>query len=144
MRNLLCALLLALCTAPAFAALGESGVTASPGLRQLRASALSAQGFSVRESQLPSGTLINEYINASGIIFAVSWQGPNLPNLRELLGTYFQQYVTLSASAKSGYRHTAVRSTNLVVQSHGHMRAFKGKAYLPNLLPSGFSVSQIQ
>ena len=36
--------------------------------------------------------------------------------------------------------HLSIERTDLVVNSHGHMRAFYGNAYVPSLVPPNFSV----
>ena len=40
----------------------------------------------------PSGTTVREYVSSNGTVFAVAWQGPWLPDLRQMLGPYFDDY----------------------------------------------------
>src|SRR5690348_17204730 len=54
----------------------------------------SAPGYSVQEIAAANGTDVREYVSPSGVIFAVSWSGPAMPNLQQTLGTYFAQYQT--------------------------------------------------
>src|ERR1700684_3447439 len=51
-----------------------------------------SDAFVVHEVQSSSGTTIREYVSSAGTVFAVAWQGPWLPNLRQILGTYFDAY----------------------------------------------------
>lgn len=99
--------------------------------------------FVVQENTMPSGTVVRQYI-ANGTVFAVSWQGPSMPDLHRLLGdNYFTQYRQAAPASRSGRGHLRVQQTGLVVQSSGHMRAFSGKAYLPQLLPQGVNLEQL-
>ena len=81
-------------------------------------------------------------VKESGKVFAVSWQGPWLPNLQQLLGPYFADYTSVQ-----NQRHSRgpllIHQSNLVVQSSGHMRSFVGRAYVPDMLPQGVRVEDI-
>lgn len=135
---------------PALAALGGDVSSVASDRAQMKAQsrgATSGAGFTVHEIEAPTGTLIREYAAPSGRIFAVSWQGPSKPDLRELFGSYFQQFVDASSAAPHGAaarRHFQVRQPDLIVQSSGRMRAFHGRAYVPSLLPPGVAVSDIR
>lgn len=97
-----------------------------------------------RELQLPSGTVVTEYLNQGGSVYAVTWQGPTLPNLRQVLGNYF---TNLQAAAKTPIVHhrvVRVESPDVVIESTGKMRAFSGRAWIPALLPSGVSPADIR
>jgi len=101
--------------------------------------------FSVQEMESDANT-VKEYINNDGVIFAITWQGLDHPDLSVLLGSYYSGYQN---SAKEqprarGQRHHNVRKENLVVQKWGHMRALQGRAYDPSLLPSGVSLDEIK
>jgi len=70
-----------------------------------------------------------------------------MPDLRQLLGGYFEQYRT-ALQARSGprvsRRPVAIEQPGLVVQVGGHLRAFAGRAYVPDMLPSGVRAEEIQ
>ena len=57
-----------------------------------------------QELQLPTGTVVTEYLTAKGAVYAVSWRGPAMPNLRQLLGNYFVNYqgAAQTAASKAG------------------------------------------
>jgi hypothetical protein len=97
-----------------------------------------------QELQLPSGTVVMEYLTSAGLVFAVSWHGPVLPDLHQVLGDYFANYQT--AARQPVVRHRLVRfsSPDLVIESSGKMRAFTGRAWVPTLLPSGVTSAEIQ
>ena len=51
---------------------------------------ITATGSStVHEIQASSGTVVREFISPAGKVFGVAWEGPWLPDLREMLGMYF-------------------------------------------------------
>jgi hypothetical protein len=131
---------------PAFATLGEDVTTVENDRVQMKAQlrTTSVAGYTVHEIQTPNSTVIREYISPSGKVFAVSWNGPLLPDFKQTLGRYFDEYNNAASSPRVGRRHFTVEGTDLVVQSHGRMRAFYGYAYVPSLLPPNFSVDDIQ
>ena len=61
---------------------------------------ITATGSStVHEIQASSGTVVREFISPAGKVFGVAWEGPWIPDLREMLGMYFEQYTTLAQAA---------------------------------------------
>jgi len=131
---------------PARAALGEPESTVTADVQQLKASVKSMQrtNYRVHEIQLPSGTVLREYAAAGGNVFAVAWDGPSIPNLRQALGRYFDVYVAAAKVKHAGHHHLQIRQNDFVMQSSGHMRAFTGRAYLPQALPAGASVDELR
>lgn len=108
-----------------------------------RVSAIAA--YTVYELTLPSGTLIREYLSGSGTVFAVTWSGAFKPDLRQLLGSYFDTMLEQQSHfAHAGNPRSHVKESNLVIESGGHMRDFYGRAYLPDEMPAGVSSQDIQ
>jgi hypothetical protein len=141
----LCVCLLGL-HASASAALGESEASIAADKKLFSASQRAADlpQYSLRETRLDSGTLVREYVSAKGIVFAVAWQGPFLPDLRQLLGKYFGAYTDAARSNPARRGPLRIDGPELVVQSAGRMRAFSGRAYLPREIPENFSTDMIQ
>src|SRR5262245_33866910 len=77
----------------------------------------------VHELRSSSGTMIREYVNASsGTVFAVAWDGPWLPDLRQVLGAHFDHYQTVMQSKQHARRARGVVSiedSGLIVQMRG-------------------------
>jgi hypothetical protein len=89
---------------------------------------------------------VREYLNASGTVFAVTWNGGQQPDLKVLLGGHFSDYEkALGTSQRSAGRqsHFAVKGPDLVLERSGHMRSLHGRAYLPSLLPTGVTANAI-
>jgi Protein of unknown function (DUF2844) len=100
--------------------------------------------YRLHEIQLPSGTALREFAGSDGKVFAVAWNGPNVPNLRQAFGRYFDTYVTAPRAKHSGHTHLEIKQSDLVVQSNGHMRAFVGRAYLPQAVPNGVDIGALR
>jgi hypothetical protein len=140
--------------APAYAALGGSPSNFGDApVRQATRNLSAASGdsnattavYTVSQSTLDSGTIVREYSNAAGVVFAVSWNGPTLPDLRTLLG---DKFTTMTSAAgkrpKAGHSQLAVEQSDVVIVSNGHMRSFAGHAWIPSALPAGFDTNTIE
>lgn len=106
-----------------------------------------AAAYTVRSTTYSSGTQVREYVGADGTVFGIAWNGPRMPDLQALLGSYFPQYaseVKAERAALPGRRPVAVEQANLVVRSGGHMGSFFGQAWLPSALPTGVSGADIK
>jgi|SRR6185312_4351611 len=144
------ALLAAEAVVPAKAALGDTVASVQADRVSLKGQlrTRSAPGYSVQEITAASGTVVREFISPAGVVFAVSWSGPAMPNLQQTLGTYFAKYQTAvkaqrTSGSRSGHNHLQVRTPSLVVHAGGHMRQYFGLAYVPALLPQNVSVSDL-
>jgi hypothetical protein len=102
--------------------------------------------YALHEIRSASGTMIREYVNPSGLVFAVAWDGPWLPDLRQVLGDHFDRYQAIMQSrrGRGGRGAVVIDEPGLVVQMTGRPRAFKGRAYLPALLPAGLQLESIR
>src|SRR5882757_4416959 len=131
---------------PALATLGEDAATVENDRAQMKAQlrTTAVAGYTVHEIETPTNTVVREYVSASGKVFAVSWRGPLLPDFRQTLGRYFDEYNSAASSPRVGRRHLNIEGADLVVNSHGHMRAFYGNAYVPSMLPANFSIADIK
>ena len=99
--------------------------------------------YTVHEIEAPSGTVVREFASPAGTVFGVAWSGPTMPDLRQVLGPYFERY--LAAVAQRPMRGpVSIEQPGLVVQSGGHMRAFSGRAYVPEAVPQGVAVDEIR
>ena len=146
-RTLLPATLLCALATPALAALGGDVATVPGDAAHLKAAVrvTAASNYSVHEMTTPAGTVVREYTGPAGVVFAVTWHGPFNPNLQQLFGNYYQQYLAASAIYPShNHRQQLINEPGLVVQRSGRMRAFSGRAWIPSLLPQNVSIADIQ
>ena len=138
--------LIALSPCIAAAALGEPETSVPTDVKQMRGSLKLSVHASYRqhEIRLPSGTLVREFAGPDGKVFAVAWNGPTVPNLRQTLGRYFDAFASAAKDKHAGRNRIQIRQSELVVQSSGHMRAFVGRAYLPLQIPSGVELGDLR
>ena len=136
-------------TLPAFAGLGEaaSSVPADQAHMQGSLRTTQTEAYTVQEIKAATGTVVREYVSTSGKVFAVAWQGPWPPDMRQILAGYFEQYQKAAqpqANSRAGRRPLLIEQPGFVVQSGGHMRSFAGRAYIPEMLPQGVSAEEIR
>ena len=144
---LLAAACLSVAASPAFAALGGDVATVQDDQAHINATRRVSQsnGYAVHELHSPSGSIVREFVSSSGKVFAIAWQAPSLPDLRQLLGPYFDEFQKAAAQSQRARRAPLfVEHSGLVVQVGGHMRSFTGRAYLPDQLPSGTRMEDIR
>ncbi len=132
--------------ANAHAALGAPFASIADDQAQLRASiqVTARPAYEVHELRLPSGTAVREFVASSGRVFAIAWKGPSMPDLRQLLGSYFTDFTSAAQSRHGGHHHLSLTRSDLSIQSSGHMGAFSGRAVLPQALPSGVSIDELR
>jgi hypothetical protein len=131
---------------PAMAALGGDATSVEADRVHMKAQvqASTATGYTVNVIQTDNNTTVREYVSDAGKVFAVSWNGPLLPDLQQILGTYYTDYQAQANTPHIGHRHLTIDRTDLVVHSNGRMRAFYGHAYVPALLPPNFTIADIK
>jgi hypothetical protein len=104
--------------------------------------------YTVHEIKASNGTVVREYVSSAGKIFAVAWQGPFIPDLRRLLGRYSERFSQASQARNNNRPRVRgpllIQEPGLVVQSGGHMRAYFGRAYIPDQVPQGVNIEEIK
>ncbi len=101
----------------------------------------------VHDIQLTDGSRVRQYVNASGVVFAVSWHSRLKPNLSELLGRHYQAYAAVQRpvpSLMAARQASLSRANDLVVHASGRSAAHAGWAYVPSLTPGGFDVAALR
>jgi hypothetical protein len=131
---------------PAHATLGGTEATVITDQAQIKSTlrTVYSEKYAMHELVVPSGSRVREYVAPSGVVFGIAWQGPTMPDLRQLLGPYFSQYADAVAARRGVRGPVTIQLPGLVVQSGGRMRAFSGKAYSPESLPQGVSPDDVQ
>ena len=144
-RTLFGWIIVACCAAPALAALGGGAASVEADRASLKGAlrVRPGSGYAVHEIQVSSAMLVREYLSPEGKVFAVSWRGPGIPDLRQMLGGYYPQFEQAASAPHYNHHHLSIRTADMVVQSSGHARAFFGRAWVPALLPQKFSVNDI-
>lgn len=146
-RLALCGIVLTAALPPsAWATLGEPESTVGAEAQASQASIKSTERSTYRlhEIQLPSGTRLREFAAANGTVFAVAWDGPTKPDLHQALGKYFDVYVAAAKGAHRPRTHLQINETGFAMEAGGHMRAYTGRAYLPQAVPAGTALEEIR
>jgi hypothetical protein len=90
---------------------------------------------------------VRQYVSSSGQVYAVSWDGPAMPDVAVLLGTWFDRYRQDASAAlpnASGLHSSRVSSSDLMVETAVRLRDFNGRAWLPSALPAGVTAADIE
>lgn len=133
---------------PARAALGGDPASVLADAAELQGvdHALSLRQYDIHEITADSGLSVREFVSRDGIVFAVTWTGPVMPNLQTLLGAHFPAYTAaLAQVTERGLRRSLrIETSGLVVEAEGHMRAYVGRAYLRAVIPAGTPTSDLR
>jgi hypothetical protein len=131
----------------AFAVLGQdvSSVRSDGARMKSAVNFLPGRSYSVHQMRAASGTTVKEFVSPAGQVFAVSWQGPSAPDLRQLLGDYFDQYMQAAQNTPRRTRGAVhIETGDLIFESGGHMRFIVGRAYLRSKLPDGVAIDDVR
>jgi len=143
-------LLAAVCVAPLSASLGGDQTSVqSDRARMLGAmrQIVQREGFALHEWQSGNGIVVREFLSPGGTVFGIAWQGPVHPDMRQLLGPHFERYQQEAERllrSRRGHGPLTVDLGDLVVQSSGHERAFRGHAVLTRMLPQGVQAEVVR
>jgi len=131
---------------PAMAALGDTIQSVEADQKNFKAQMKSTavQNYMVEELTRADGSTIKEYVSKGGQVFGVTWKGQVMPNLSQLLGTYFTEFQETVRTEPGRRKSAAVHHSDLVVVSAKQSRGFNGRAYVVSLLPSGLNPAVIQ
>jgi hypothetical protein len=134
---------------PALAALGGDVASVHEDQAQMKGSlkTTEAGAYTVHEIKASGNTVVKEYVSPAGKIFAITWRGQFIPDMHQLLGTYFDQYAQAAKTQREshvGHRPLNIQEPGLVFQNGGHMRGYFGRAYAPDLVPQGVNVDALQ
>jgi hypothetical protein len=131
---------------PARATLGEPepSVDADRAAMEMASGPVTARGGQ-RVHELSSSTVsVREFVTPSGTVFAIAWSGLTRPDLSRLLGSYYGEYRRAATREPTGRRPRRVETAQVVVESWGHARALRGRAWLPSLTPAGVNLDDIR
>ena len=148
-RTLWTSLVLVGLALPALAALGGDVTSVHEDQAQMKGSLKTTQAaaYTVHEITAPGNTVIKEYVSPAGKVFAIIWHGQFVPNMQQLLGSYYKQFSDAAAAKRETHvrqRSLNVQQPDLVIQNGGHPRAYFGKAYVPSMFPQGVTMDEIQ
>jgi hypothetical protein len=130
---------------PVFAALGEdeSSIEADGARVEGTVRPTQEKAYTVYEIRTSSGTVVREYVEPGGKVFAITWRGPWMPDLRQFLGKYFEVFRRAERGHHARRRPFVINEPDFVLHSSGRMRSFFGEAHVPSLVPDGVRVEEL-
>ena len=139
-------ILLLLGALPGWAALGEYEGSVSLDQRVLRAETrdVARPGYKFHQMTTADGAVIREYVSPEGKVFGISWHSHTLPDLQQLLGTYFPRVRQAAQARAQRGAPLAINTPDLVYFSGGRMMNFYGSAYVPGLLPKNVAAEVVR
>ena len=150
MRPLLLGFSIVAMATPAFATLGGDAASVDADRVHVQGAVTNiarTDRYTMDELQSATGTTIREYVSSAGRVFAVSWHGPFVPDLRQMLGEYFSRHQTEAARVRRNRRSRrplVIDTGDLVVVVSGHTRSFSGRAVATQLMPAGVDKAAIK
>ena len=91
---------------------------------------------------LSNGTVIRQYLSPAGVVYAVTWHGPRMPNLQEIFGGYAAQ-LSQRDRIRGGRHNMTLDGTNFMMRATGHGHTFAGRAWVPSLVPAGVDLNAL-
>lgn len=134
---------------PALASLGGDTASVRDDQAKLQGAlqTTTKDAYTVHEIQAASGTVVREYVSPSGAVFGVAWQGRVHPDLHQVLGAYYNQFVQ-AVEAHRAHHHglgpVVTQLNGLSVEMGGHMGVLFGRVYLSQSMPAGMRVEEIR
>ena len=105
----------------------------------------STQQYDVHEATNADGVHVSQYVNrSSGKVFAVTWDGPRLPDIGALLGTSAARYYAAARVSHASHHVLSINDPDLSVSVLRLPRGWQGQAYLPAAMPAGVDRSEIR
>ena len=98
----------------------------------------------MREVDSVSGVTLTEYVNANNQVFAVAWSGNRIPDLKNVFGSYFDEYSNAWNYRRSLGLHTVhLETPNLTADVSGVNGRSHGLVWVPSLVPPGVAMHQL-
>lgn len=134
---------------PVFATLGSdvTSVEADRAKMEATLQTRSKQLYTVHEMHTANNVTVREFVSPAGKVFGVAWEGASRPDMRQLLGAYFDEYtqaVQKQEAKRAGRAPLLIQQPGFVMQMSGHMRALAGRAYIPQLVPAGVQLQELR
>jgi hypothetical protein len=147
MKNILRILLMVpLCSIPAWAALGGNVSTVDSDAQALGGQhrMVAKVGYNLHQITTADGSVVSEFVSPAGVVFGVSWQGHSLPNLSQLLGAHLVDFQTGGRTNVIPRRGVTIQTDDFILTNIGHERSFRGRAYVPSLIPANMTSEVVQ
>lgn len=100
--------------------------------------------YDIHELKTSVGSTVREFVGQQGKVFAVSWSGGWRPDLRSIMGSYYDRYIKHTRGKRRARGPVRIELPGMVVSMGTYLRTSFGYAYLTDQLPTGFSAEEIK
>jgi hypothetical protein len=145
-RNFAILLILMLGSIPAWAALGNNIASVDADAQAFRGEhvMVAKTGYNLHQITMADGSVVKEFVSPAGTVFAVAWRGHFIPNLQQLLGAYVTNLQQGQRTRVIPRRGITIQGNDFVFTSFGLNRSFRGRAWVPSLVPANLTMEVVQ
>jgi len=145
-RNFAVLLMLMMGSVPAWAALGDNVASVDSDAQALRGEhvMVAKTGYDLHQITMQDGSVVKEFVSPGGTVFAVAWHGHFIPNLSQLLGSYVTNLQQGQRTRVIPRRGITIQGNDFMFTSFGVNRSFRGRAYVPSLVPADLKMEVVQ
>lgn len=120
----------------------EASVTTDQQQMKMEERVQRLQAYKVHELTTANGTIVREYVSPQGSVFGITWRGPSIPDMNQLLGAYVNnlQTATPDQTKIQRRRGITVKTNDFVYSNFCRLRICAGSAYVPKLVPANVPV----
>ncbi len=141
------ALLAAALSIPAYAGLGGDAASIARdhvALRGITHTVTPTQLYDLHEITLAGGTTVHEYVTRAGQVFAVTWSGPSIPDLKTMLADHYADYLNAATTPHGSHHVLVVRNATIELQMIKLLRGHVGSARVLALTPPGVDLRALR
>jgi hypothetical protein len=103
-----------------------------------------AASYDVHAAQGANGSLLREYVDRAGHVFAVTWQGPRSPDFASLLGSHAARYLAVARQHVGSHHVVTVNEPGLSVTTLRLPRGWQVTASEPASIPAAMNRQEIR
>ena len=100
--------------------------------------------YEVHEITPEHGGRVREYVSPEGQVFATTWSGPVMPDLKVVLAAHYPDYLAGAQARRASHHVLSVATAGMVLRIVKLPRGIAGSAHVPALVPPGVSVQDIR
>lgn len=100
--------------------------------------------YEMHEITSAHGGRVREYVSRDGAVFATTWAGPAMPDLKVVLAGHYAQYMAGAQAHRASHHVFSMTTDQMVLRVMKLPRGIAGSARVPALVPAGVNVEDIR